>query len=115
MQDMVVSRKSELSFFKDFIYLFMRDTHRERSRDNRQREKQAPCGEPKVGLDPRTPGSRPEPKAGTQLLSQPRKSELEPSSVKKRITKYGLDSFLCPHSGPPPTLSTLSLGHLVPT
>ena len=39
-------------FFKDFIYLFMR----ERERD-RQREKQAPCREPDVGLDPRSPGS----------------------------------------------------------
>ena len=35
-----------------------------------QREKQAPCGDPSVGFDPRTPGSRPEPKADTQLLSQ---------------------------------------------
>ena len=41
-------------FFKDFIYLFMRDTERER-----QREKQAPCREPDLGLDPRTPGSHP--------------------------------------------------------
>ena len=28
-----------------------------------QREKQAPCGEPDVGLDPRSPGSGPELKA----------------------------------------------------
>ena len=45
-------------FFKDFIYLFMRDTERERQRHKR-REKQAPCREPDVGLDPRSPGSRP--------------------------------------------------------
>ena len=38
-----------LFFLKD--YLFMRDTERER-----QREKQAPCREPDVGLDPRTRG-----------------------------------------------------------
>ena len=37
----------------------------------RQREKQAPCREPEVGLDPRTPGSHPRPKAGTELLSHP--------------------------------------------
>ena len=63
--------KKYLRFFKDFIYLFMRDTHthrerereRERERD-RQREKQAPCKEPDVGFDPRNPGSHPEPKAG---------------------------------------------------
>ena len=42
-------------FFKDFIYLFMRDTERERQKQ-RQREKQAPHREPDVGLDPRTPG-----------------------------------------------------------
>ena len=50
-----------LIFYKDFIYLFMRDTERERQR-HRQREKQAPCRKPDVGLDPRTPGSPPEPK-----------------------------------------------------
>ena len=37
----------------------------------RQREKQAPCREPEAELDPRTPGSRPEPKADTQPLSHP--------------------------------------------
>ena len=56
--------------FKDFIYLFMRDRERERQR-HRQREKQAPCREPNVGPNPRTPGSRPEPKADTQPLSHP--------------------------------------------
>ena len=59
-----------LLFFKDFIYLFMRVTKREKGRD-RQKEKQAPCREPNVGLDPGTSGSRPEPKAGTKLLSHP--------------------------------------------
>ena len=39
----------------------MRDTHTERGRD-RQREKQAPCKDPSVGLDPETPGSHPGPK-----------------------------------------------------
>ena len=50
----------------------MRDIQRERERQrHRQREKQAPCREPDVGLDPRTPGSRPEPKADTQPPSHP--------------------------------------------
>ena len=43
----------------------MRDTQRERHR-HRQRErekKQAPCREPDAGLDPRSPGSGPGPKA----------------------------------------------------
>ena len=42
----------------------MRDTHREA-----ETQKQAPCGEPDAGLDPRTRGSRPEPKADAQPLS----------------------------------------------
>ena len=39
----------------------MRDTHtqRERGRDTGRGEKQAPCWEPDVGLDPRSPGSGP--------------------------------------------------------
>ena len=50
----------------------MRDTDRERERQrHRQREKQASCREPDVGLDPRTPGSRPGLKAGSKLLSHP--------------------------------------------
>ena len=45
---------------------------RERERQgNRQREKQAPCREPDVGLDPRTPGSCPGLKAGVKPLSHP--------------------------------------------
>ena len=57
-----------LCIFKDFIYSW--ETHRERKR-HRQREKQTPCREPDVGLDPRTPGSRSRLKAGTKLLSHP--------------------------------------------
>ena len=41
----------------------MRNTERERGQRHRQREKQALCGEPDVGLDPGTPGSHPEGKA----------------------------------------------------
>ena len=48
----------------------MRDTKREGQR-HRQREKQDPCGELHVGLDPRTRGSQPEPKADAQPLSHP--------------------------------------------
>ena len=56
------------TFFKDFIYLFMRDREKQR---HRQREKQAPHRKPDAGLNPRTPGSRPEPKADAQPLSHP--------------------------------------------
>ena len=48
----------------------MKDRERERQR-HRQKEKQAPSREPDVGLDPRTPGSQPEPKADAQPLSHP--------------------------------------------
>ena len=61
---------ANLNFYKDFIYLFMKDTHTERQR-HRQREKQGPCREPDVGLDPRTPGLCPGLKAGAQPLSHP--------------------------------------------
>ena len=40
----------------------MRDTHT---------EKQAPCRESNVGLDPGTPGSHPGPKSGTKPLRHP--------------------------------------------
>ena len=46
----------------------MRERERQR---HKQREKQAPCREPDVGLDPRTLGSRPEPKAEAQPWSHP--------------------------------------------
>ena len=50
----------------------MIDIEREREcQRHRQREKQAPCREPDVGLDPRTPGSHSGPKAGAKLLSHP--------------------------------------------
>ena len=66
------SRKESLShvfilFFLRF-YLFTHETHRERQR-HIQGEKQAPCREPDVGLDPRTPGPHHEPKADAQPLS----------------------------------------------
>ena len=54
----------------------MTDTEKERQR-HRQREKQAPCEDPYVGLDPRTPGSRPGPKADAQPLSHPGALHLE--------------------------------------
>ena len=46
----------------------MRDTERQK---HRQREKQSPCGEPNVGLDPGTPGYPPELKVDAQPLSHP--------------------------------------------
>ena len=57
-------------FFLKILFIYSWETHRERQR-HRQREKQAPCREPDAGLDPRTLGSCPEPKADVQLLSHP--------------------------------------------
>ena len=59
-------------FIHSFIHLFIHERHRETERQtHKQREKQAPCKESNVGLDPRTPGSRPGPKVGAKLLSHP--------------------------------------------
>ena len=63
-------RKENLRF-----YLFIHEKHRKRERQtHRQREKQTPCGEPDVGLDPRTPELFPEMKADAQPLNHPRVS-----------------------------------------
>ena len=59
-----------LFFLRFYLFIHVRHRKRERRR-HRQRQKQASCREPDVGLDPRTPGSRPGPKAGAQLLSHP--------------------------------------------
>ena len=50
-------------FFKDFIYLFMREREREIGRDIGR--------EPNVGLNPWTPGSYRGSKAGAKPLSHP--------------------------------------------
>ena len=47
----------------------MRDTYTEKERE--AEEKQAPCREPDMELDPGTPGSRPGLKAGAKPLSHP--------------------------------------------
>ena len=49
----------------------MRDTQRGERQRHRQRERQAPCREPDVGLYPGTPGSGPGPKADALPLSHP--------------------------------------------
>ena len=51
------------------IYFFIHVSLHRESQRHRQREKQVPCEEPDAGLNPRTPGSRPEPKAHIQPLS----------------------------------------------
>ena len=55
------------------FYLFIHEMQRKRGvgQRHRQREKKAPCREPDVGLDPRSPGSCPGPKAGAKPLRHP--------------------------------------------
>ena len=50
------------SFFLKILFIYSWETHTEREAETRQREKQAPCREPHVGLDPGSPGSQPGPK-----------------------------------------------------
>ena len=57
-------------FFFKILFVYSCETQREKQRP-RQREKQAPRREPNVGLDPRTLGSGPDPKADAQPLSHP--------------------------------------------
>ena len=64
-------RREKIFFLKDFIYLFMRHTHREKGRDTGRGRSRLPVGEPDLGLGPGTPGSHPEPKADSQPLSHP--------------------------------------------
>ena len=51
-------RRGKFYFFLKILFIHERDR-------GRQREKQAPCRKPDVGLDLDTPGSHPEPKADT--------------------------------------------------
>ena len=61
-----------LNFFKDLIYLFMRNREREREAETQaEGEAGSMHREPDVGFDPGSPGSRPGPKAGAKPLRHP--------------------------------------------
>ena len=49
------------------LFIYSWETQRETQR-HRQREKQTPCGDPNMGLNPRTLGSHPELKADAQPM-----------------------------------------------
>ena len=67
-----------LLFLKiSFSFTYSRETHREGQR-HRQRERQAPHREPNAGLDPRTPGSRPEREGRRSTAEPPRCSPFPP-------------------------------------
>ena len=60
------------TYFLFFRFLkFTHKRHTQRQKLMQREENQAPCREPDMGLDPETPGSRPEPKADAQPLSHP--------------------------------------------
>ena len=53
------------------LFIYSRETQRQREAETQAGEKQAPCREPDVGLDPGTPVLRPGPKTGAKPLSHP--------------------------------------------
>ena len=59
----------------------MRDTERQRYRQ----KKQAPCGEPNEGLNPRTEESCPELKADAQPLSHPGASPKRLLTIRNKL------------------------------
>ena len=70
----------------------MRDTQKERQ-IHRQREKQASCRKPNVGLYPGTLGSCPGPKADAQPLRYPG----VPSSLNSLMLATNFKQFKTPH------------------
>ena len=67
----------------------MRETEREREAETQAEGKQAPRKEPDAGLDPRTPGSHPEPKADAQPLSPPGVPPSPFSRPKNGVKEFG--------------------------
>ena len=56
------------TFFKDFMYLFMRNRERKREAETQAEGEAGSMQEPDVGLDPEFTGSPPQPKADAQPL-----------------------------------------------
>ena len=93
-----------------FIYLFTRDTMRERQRHRQRKKKQAPCRERNAELGLGTPGSHLKPKADAQPLSHPGIPIIcvfnyQSKTNKTPPSRPALSSWkhLCPrsHLGPP--------------
>ena len=64
----------DMQYFFFFFLIFIYDSHREREREaETQAEGEAGSmnRKPDVGFDPGSPGSRPQPKAGTKPLRHP--------------------------------------------
>ena len=73
------------------IFFFFNSREREKQR-HWQREKQASYREPSMGLDPMTPGSRPESKADAQPLSHPGISDF--TNLNEIVDKWGFFSWV---------------------
>ena len=71
----------KIFFFKVFIYSWETPRKRERQRLG-QREKQAPCREPDLGLNPGSPGSRPGLKAALTCWAT------RAAQMQRSLTKY---------------------------
>ena len=56
-------------FFKDYLFIYSRETQERERQRHRQREKQAPCREPDVGFDPGVSRIRPWAEGSTKPLS----------------------------------------------
>ena len=69
--EQVISELSWVFFFMIYLFIYQRERREREGQRHRRREKQAPCREPDVGLDLRTPGLCPGPKAGAKPLSHP--------------------------------------------
>ena len=57
--------------FLKILFIYSLEAQREREAETQAEGEAGPCREPDAGLDPRTPGSRPEPQADAQPLSHP--------------------------------------------
>ena len=95
--------RASVSLFVCFflkIYSFMRDieTQKKEAEIQAEGETQAPCREPDAGLDPRTPESHPELKAGAKPLSHPSVSASFLETVLLRCDLCVLDATFNPVS-----------------
>ena len=97
-----------LSIFFKILFICSQETHRERQR-HRQKDMQAPFSKPDVGLDPRTLGPRPEPKADVQPLSHPGVPPLTLVSPSSHLSSSAHIYWELPTSQPGTMQSTLCL------
>ena len=79
-------------FFFKIVFIYSWEAQRERQR-HRQREKQALCWDPDARFNPRTPGSRPEPKADAHPLSHPGAPDFDNSKYLIESESYNPSPF----------------------